>query len=138
MHRGDVALIECSVQRVLVQGNAEISFSTIQKGASVQDNVEIRSSSISQGMNVQGCIDSDRGTIRGPISTTGNKAQFSESTIEGITFSKSPSGDDQAVLYLNHTTVNGDINFEGVLGKVICDRRSTLNGAVIGGTVEIH
>ncbi len=137
MHYGYVNL-----ENVTILENTFVSGKLVASNASLNDikiNGELflyQSSIINGKVNIDGLLVSSSTKFEKPIFITSSKIELNDGTVtKDIYIMKHRIDSKEEFLYIDNSTVDGDIIFESNLGKVILINGSKILGNVYGGKI---
>lgn len=114
----------------LLSQNAQIAL------VDVSGEANFTGTTISKGGTVLGSIQATRSNFQGNLTLLTQKAVFTATQLQGITFRQDPSFRGKQVLELKQgTIVHGSIVFESGKGEVLLSSGSQILGSVKGGKI---
>ena len=137
MHYGLVNLDNVTVrENTFVSGKlfgSNVSLNNIN----INGDLFLSDSSIVNGkVIINGLLITSSSKFEKPIYITTSKIELNEGSItKDIYIQKHPFNIREEFIYIDNSTVNGNITFEGNLGRVILVNGSIITGKVIGGEI---
>lgn len=126
---GNAVFNGTTVGKLTVGGNLEAKSAHIQK-AKVLGRASLNRTTVAGALEVTGELSADESTLQN-VDVTAKSVMLKRSTVNNIEVSAKKDG----LVYLDHTTVQGDIRFTGGKG-VVMKKESTIEGQVMNGEVE--
>ncbi len=119
-----------------VSGNFTSSGSTIKNINASGDIVFSNNNNITGNTDIIGALTVSNSKFDKQLLITSSRIKLSDgTTTKNIYVRKNNGSNATEYIYLNDSTVNGDITFESGNGIVIANSGSRINGSIIGGTL---
>ncbi len=116
---------------ITVRGKADIENLSCAGDVTIHGKVDLEDATVAGTTTIHGKVDIDNCHLQDLV-VAAEKLDIDGSTIKSIVMKKI---DAHVIVYLDNTTVAGDIVFEDENGEVILEGRSSIGGKVIGGNV---
>ena len=119
---------------LIVNGFAKLAKTKITGTVTVNGSAELNKTTIAGVTAIHGYLSAQNTEILSTLHLSSNKSKLEKCTTKGIVVEKSRPKPQR--LYLNNSTIDGDITFLGGHGKVYVCGKTTIAGQVIGGRIK--